>query len=125
MTLTSGAAQTTGTPYEFTITGGGATYQIGPDVNTQQQVGFGIQSVAASQLGNSIAGFLNSIRSGGDNALTGSGDTATQARKANDILKASIDQISTLRGRLGSFETQHASDHVAKSADRTGKPDRL
>ncbi|MFW6059108.1 MAG: flagellin [Phycisphaeraceae bacterium] len=104
LSLDEDAAQTTNTPYEFTITGGGATYQIGPDVNTQQQVGFGIQSVAASSLGNSLVGFLNSIRSGGDNALNSGADTATQARKANDILEASITQISTLRGRLGAFE---------------------
>ena len=104
LTLTSGAAQTTGNTYSFSITGGGATYQIGPDVNTQQQVGFGIQSVAASQLGNSLVGFLNSVRSGGDNALNSGSDSATQARNANEIIDASIDQISTLRGRLGSFE---------------------
>ncbi len=36
LTLTSGAAQTLNTPYNFTITGGGATYQIGPSVNTRR-----------------------------------------------------------------------------------------
>lgn len=104
LTLTSGAAQVTGTPYEFTVTGGGATYQIGPDITTQQQVGFGIQSVAASRLGNSMVGFLNSVRSGGDNALTSGDDASAQARKANEIIDTAIDQISTLRGRLGAFE---------------------
>ncbi|MFP4143720.1 MAG: flagellin [Phycisphaeraceae bacterium] len=102
--LTRSAAQTTGTTYSFDITGGGATYQLGPDINTQQQVGFGIQSVAASQLGNTTAGFLSSIRSGGDNALTQGEDAAEQARKAGEILDLGIDQISTLRGRLGAFE---------------------
>ncbi|MEX0652922.1 MAG: flagellin [Phycisphaeraceae bacterium] len=103
-TLTSGAAQTTGSQYEFDITGGGATYQLGPQVNSQQQAGFGIQSVAASQLGNSIVGFLSSIRSGGGNALTQGSDPADQARRAVEIVDASTDQISTLRGRLGAFE---------------------
>ena len=99
MTLTSGAAQTLNTPYSFSVTGGGATYQIGPEISSSQQVGFGIQSVAASHLGNRAMGFLNSIVTGGDNSLlTGN------ARQASDIIDASIDQISTLRGRLGAFE---------------------
>jgi flagellin len=99
MTLTSAAAQTLNTPYTFSITGGGATYQIGPEVSTQQQVGFGIQSVAASSLGNSLVGFLNTIVSGGENSLV-----AGKAREASDIMDASIDQITSLRGRLGAFE---------------------
>ncbi|MCC6679733.1 MAG: flagellin [Phycisphaeraceae bacterium] len=99
MTLTSAAAQTLNTPYAFSITGGGATYQIGPEISSSQQVGFGIQSVAASHLGTRAIGFLNSIVTGGDNSLlTG------KAREAGDIIDAAIDQITTLRGRLGAFE---------------------
>lgn len=104
LSLTSAAAQTLNTPYEFTITGGGATYQIGPTVNTQQQIGFGIQSVAANNLGNSINGFLSSVKSGGDNSLVKGSDASEQARKASIILDKSIDQVSILRGRLGAFE---------------------
>lgn len=104
LSLTSGAAQTLNTPYEFTITGGGATYQIGPSVNTQQQIGFGIQSVAANNLGNSIVGFLSSVKSGGANSLVTGNDAADQARKASLVLDESIDQVSILRGRLGAFE---------------------
>ncbi len=104
LTLTSGAAQTLNTPYNFTITGGGATYQIGPTVNTQQQIGFGIQSVAANNLGNSINGFLSSVKSGGDNSLVKGSDAAEQARRASIVVDKSIDQVSVLRGRLGAFE---------------------
>jgi flagellin len=104
LTLTSGAAQTLNTPYSFTITGGGATYQIGPSINTQQQIGFGIQSVAADNLGNSIVGFLSSVKSGGSNSLVQGSDTAEQARLASLTLDESIDQVSILRGRLGAFE---------------------
>ncbi len=99
LTLTSGAAQTLNTPYEFTITGGGATYQIGQEVNSQQQVGFGIQSVAASSLGNTIEGFLTSVASGGANSLLNG-----RAREAGEIIDLAIDQVSQLRGRLGAFE---------------------
>ena len=104
LTLTSGAAQTLNTPYNFTITGGGATYQIGPSINTQQQIGFGIQSVAANNLGNSNVGFLSSVKSGGANSLVKGSDTSDQARLASQVLDASIDQVSVLRGRLGAFE---------------------
>jgi flagellin len=104
LSLTSGAAQTLNTPYQFTITGGGATYQIGPSVNTQQQIGFGIQSVAADNLGNSIVGYLSSVKSGGTNSLVQGSDTADQARLASLTLDESIDQVSILRGRLGAFE---------------------
>lgn len=103
LSLTSGAAATLNTPYEFTITGGGATYQIGPQINTQQQVGFGIQSVAANNLGDSIVGFLNSVQTGGANSLVG-GDTAERAASASKIVDESIDQVTQLRGRLGAFE---------------------
>ncbi len=98
MTLTSGAAQTLNTPYTYSITGGGATYQIGPDINTLQQVGFGIQSVAATRLGNSTVGFLSEVLTGQDNSL------ANDVRGAADIIDAAIDQVSTLRGRIGAFE---------------------
>ncbi|MEM1208943.1 MAG: flagellin [Planctomycetota bacterium] len=103
LALTSGAAQSLDT-YSFNITGGGANFQVGPDVNTQQQVGFGIQSVAASNLGNSIVGFLSDVRSGGDASLLEGNDPAGQARDAALILDAAVDEITTLRGRLGAFE---------------------
>ncbi|MEM8738218.1 MAG: flagellin [Planctomycetota bacterium] len=99
LTLTSGAAQVAGTPYEFTITGGGANFQIGPEVNSLQQVGFGIQSVAASNLGDTSTGFLNSITTGGDNSLVAGG-----TREASEIINVAIDQVAQLRGRLGAFE---------------------
>jgi len=98
MNLTVAAAQTLATN-TFTVTGGGSTFQIGPTVNSNQQVGVGIQSIAASRLGNATLGFLNSVVSGGANSLT-----AGRQREASQILDESISQISTMRGRLGAFE---------------------
>jgi len=98
LSLTQAAAQTLST-YSFSVTGGGANYQVGPSVNTSQQVGFGIQSVAASHLGTEAVGFLSSVITGGANSLV-----AGQAQDASTIIDASIDQISLLRGRLGAFE---------------------
>lgn len=110
--LTSGAAQslTAGTPHTFAVTGGGATFQIGPTVNSSQQVGFGIQSVAASRLGNNIVGFLNTITSGGANSLV-----AGKPREAGEIIDEGIDQISKLRGRLGAFERNTLQTTVRSS----------
>ena len=96
--LTTDAATTLGT-HNFSINGGGALYQIGQTVNANQQVNFGIPSVAASRLGTATTGFLSSIKTGGDNSLI-----AGRTREASDILDASIDQITQLRGRLGAFE---------------------
>lgn len=105
MTLNADFAQQTATTSTFDITGGGAKYQIGPSVNIQQQVSFGLQSVAASRLGNTDVGFLSSVRTGGSNALVKGGVTADeQARKASAIVDAAIDQIAITRGRLGAFE---------------------
>ena len=98
MNLTVAAAQTLAT-HNFTITGGGSLFQIGPTVNSNNQVGFGIQSIAASRLGDEAIGFLNSIISGGDNSLT-----AGKQREASLIVDKATDQVSSLRGQFGAFE---------------------
>ena len=98
LNLTAAAAQQFST-YNFTVTGGGANYQIGPSVNSAQQVGFGIQSVAASHLGNETLGFLESVKSGNANSLV-----AGEQRAASDVIDVAIDQIAVMRGRLGAFE---------------------
>jgi flagellin len=85
----------------FSITGGGALFQVGPEVNTNLQVNIGIDSVAASQLGSVEMGYLTQIQTGGAYALT---DADTDKSRASRIVEKAIDQISVLRGRLGSFE---------------------
>lgn len=98
MNLTVAAAQATGTT-NFTLTGGGSIFQIGPTVNSNNQVGFGVQSMAASRLGSEALGFLNSIVTGGDNSLI-----AGRQSEAAQIVDTSIDQVSSVRGRFGAFE---------------------
>jgi len=95
--------------HEFAVLGGGASFQIGPGINSSQQISFGIQSVAASHLGNQVTGFLSTIVSGGVNALT-----AGRAAEAASIIDASTDEISVLRGRLGAFE-RNTLDTAARS----------
>jgi flagellin len=98
LNLTQVAAQSLSS-YSFSVTGGGANYQIGPSVDSSQRVGFGIQSIAATRLGNETLGFLSSVVSGGSNSLV-SGNAAG----ASHVIDEAIGQIAVLRGRLGAFE---------------------
>jgi len=92
----------------FTITGGGAKFQLGSTVNDQSQTNIGLQSIATSSLGNNVAGFLSSLLSGGANSLV-SGNT-TQAQK---IITEAIAQVSTLRGRIGAFQKNILETNVS------------
>ena len=83
----------------FAVTGGGALFQLGAQVVSNQQVNFGIQSVAASKLGDDNVGFLNDLVTGGHASLV-SGNT----RQASLIIERAINQVAVLRGRLGAFE---------------------
>lgn len=83
----------------FDITGGGALFQLGSKVTANQQVNIGLQSVAASKLGDQKDGFLNDLISGGNAALVDG-----QAAKASRIIEKAISQVATMRGRLGAFE---------------------
>lgn len=105
--LTEAFSQTVGTAKSFTVTGGGAKFQLGPSVESSQQISFGIQSVHASRLGNSVVGFLNSIVSGGANSLVNG-----KAAEASQIIDATIGQVSVFRGRLGSFERNTLQTNV-------------
>lgn len=84
---------------QFRITGGGAKFQIGSQVERQGQVQIGITSVATTKLGNDLVGYLTSLASGGDNSLVGGNTIAAQK-----VLTESIRQVATLRGRLGAFQ---------------------
>ena len=101
--LTPAYAQTTGVSRSFDITGGGATFQLGPRISSTQQVGIGVQSIASTRLGGAtidgVRYFLDSVRTGGVNSLVGG-----RARQAGEILDAAITDISEMRGRLGAFE---------------------
>jgi len=83
----------------FTITGGGALFQLGPHVSINEQRSFGVQSVAASRLGDTTKGFLSQIVTGGTYSLI-----ADQASQAAKIVDEAISQVAKLRGRMGAFE---------------------
>jgi flagellin len=83
----------------FVVTGGGALFQLGAQVSSNQQVSIGIQSVAASRLGDSDVGFLTDLGTGGRASIVNG-----QAASASQILERAIQQVAVLRGRLGAFE---------------------
>ncbi len=103
LNLTDDYAQSTGAPRQFTITGGGTVFQLGPAIALTQQVGFGIRSIAAPNLGGTtiedVRYFLDSIKTGGKYSLV-----AGEARNASLVLDSAINDVSILRGRLGAFE---------------------
>jgi flagellin len=94
-------------PTSFSITGGGSLFQLGPQINALQQVNLGVPSVAAEKLGGTLDGesmyFLSSLMKGQDNSIE-SNVSSGSFTTASDILDAAIDEVSTLRGRLGAFE---------------------
>ncbi|MHC5113314.1 MAG: flagellin N-terminal helical domain-containing protein [Planctomycetota bacterium] len=111
LNLTAAYAQTTGSVKAFDITGGGVTFQLGPEISSTQQVGIGFKSIAASRIGGTLVGgiryFLDSITSGGDNSLIGG-----RAREAAQVLEASITEVSVLRGRIGAFERNTVQTNI-------------
>ncbi len=96
-------AQTFGTTANgsttFQITGGGAKFNIAPEVSLVGQETLGIKAITTGSLGNVANGFLNSIGTGQANDLSG-GNFATAQR----IVRTAISQVSTLRGTIGSFQ---------------------
>lgn len=92
----------------FVITGGGAKFQLGPQVTPLQQTNIGIDSLSATRIGGTLITlasgatqlqFLSSLKSGGTNELASRNFSA-----ASRILETSIDEVSQIRGRLGAFE---------------------
>jgi flagellin len=82
----------------FTITGGGALFQLGPDVVSNQQARIGITSVNTARLGG-VSGKLFQLGTGGDADLRSDNlDTAAA------IVNEAIDELTFLRGRLGAFQ---------------------
>lgn len=81
----------------FTISGGGAKFQLGGDVVSNQQARLGIGSVSTSSLGGS-SGRLYELGSGQSKAL------ADDANGAAKIIDEVINKVASLRGRLGAFQ---------------------
>lgn len=92
----------------FAITGGGANFQIGPNVNADGRVSIGIESISTANLGTVQDGFLSSLGTGGIAELV----TPENLPAAERIVSAAISQISTLSGRLGGFQANQVETNL-------------
>lgn len=86
------------TNFSFDITGGGALFQLGPDVTTNQQARLGIGSVSTGQLGGAN-GRLYELGSGQARSLE------NDVAGASVIIEDVIAKVTGLRGRLGAFQS--------------------
>ena len=89
----------------FNITGGGALVQLGPDVVGNQQARLGIRSVNTARLGG-VSGKLFELGSGKTASLTADATTAAS------IVDEAIDQVTSLRGRLGAFQKTTVDSNI-------------
>jgi flagellin len=99
ITFNTATATQVGTVNAFTITGGGAEFQLAGRVDIAGKVALGIQSVSSRKLGNSDLGFLSDLGAGKTfNVVDG------DLTRAGRVVDEAIRQISSLRGRLGAFQ---------------------
>jgi len=83
--------------FGFNITGGGALFQLGPDVVSNQQARLGIQGFNTATL-RGASGRMYELASGESAALD------TDPTKAAKIVDEVITKVMALRGRLGAFQ---------------------
>ena len=97
--LNATGATTPGGFKAVTITGGGARFNLGPNVDILNQVSIGIENVASRNLGSSANGYLSSLAAGQANNVV-DGDLGQAQKIVNDAIAST----ATLRGRLGAFQ---------------------
>ncbi len=110
LSMTTTVSAGSSTNFDFNITGGGAMFQLGPDVVTNQQVRMGITSVNTATL-RGESGRLYTIASGGANDLDSDPNTAAR------IVDQVINKVTTLRGRLGAFQKTSLDTNIASLTD--------
>jgi flagellin len=83
----------------FEILGGGAVFAISPTVGLAGQESVGIKDLSTANMGSSGTGYLSSIGSGQTNGMASKNFVVAQR-----IVREAINQVSSLRGRLGAFQ---------------------
>jgi flagellin len=97
---------TGGENIDFNVTGGGALFQLGPQVTSNQQVNLGIASATTASLGGTV-GRLYQIGSGNNASLTANSTLAGQ------IVQAALNSVTSLRGQLGAFQTATVDSNIS------------
>ncbi len=80
----------------FTVSGGGATFQLGTSAATRSTIG--IDGLYSQQLGEATLGYLSSLKGGGANSLL------SNPTQASQIAKAASAQVAKVQGRIGGFQ---------------------
>jgi len=96
--------------FSFDITGGGALFQLGSNVVSNQQARLGIGSVSTGKLGGT-AGRLYELGSGQAKSL------ASDAAGAAKIVDQVITKVTSLRGRLGAFQATTLESNLVSLND--------
>lgn len=97
--LSTTFGSTAGGTTTFQIKGGGADFMIAPTVSVNGSATLGLDALTTSNLGSGAVGYLFTLATGQANALkTGN------YSKAQQIVRAALSEVSTLRGRLGAFQ---------------------
>lgn len=105
VTLKAANAQTLGAVSAFTISGGGADFQLAGQVDIGGRVAIGVGNVATRKLGASANSsgaleYLSSLGNGQVNNVV----TSTDLSQAQKIVGNAINEVNSLRGRLGAFQ---------------------
>jgi flagellin len=98
------------TAVDFSIDGGGAIIQLGPNVVSNQQARVGIQSLNSGSLGGE-SGRLYELKAGNARDLT------TDATTAAKIVDEVITKVVELRGRLGAFQKTTIDSNIVSLSD--------
>ncbi|MEA5557593.1 flagellin N-terminal helical domain-containing protein [Nodularia spumigena] len=99
LTIDTGTSQNLTSVSAFSITGGGADFQLSGNVDIAGKVSLGIKDVNTRKLGVEGTGFLADLGSGRSlNAIDGN------LSDAQKVIDAATKQITGLRGRLGAFQ---------------------
>lgn len=93
--LTEAFNQSTGTS-SFTVTTGGATFQLGTDSTTRSTIG--IDGLYSHQLGSASLGYLSTLKSGGASSVL------TDPSQAAAIAAEAAEQVAKVQGRIGGFQ---------------------
>ncbi len=101
------AVNAVGKTKTFGVTGGGATFSLGAQVNTANEASIGLGNVNTGSIGKLVSNGINyslADLGSGKAAAVNTGDTAL----AQKVVNKAIQDVSNLRGRLGAVPVEHA-----------------
>ena len=108
--LQATVADGSSTDFSFSIDGGGAVFQLGPEVVNNQQARIGIDAINTGKLGGT-SGRLYQLRSGQ------TADLDTDTSTAANIVDDAINKIGNIRGRLGAFQATTIQSNITALQD--------